>query len=580
MTRPLLDDDSGTAANAFLPARDKVAPQDRATRDAMAGRAQELVAPLERTRPLRRAELARLARELLARERLPRRLLGFAMVLVDNAFWRDQFARIPFSQRLLLLPHCLRNKDACPGRYDEEGLHCVGCGACDLGAIRREAEALGYTTLIAEGTPAVVRTVLGGKWEAVLGVACLDSLEKAFRRISEVGIPHAAVPLLRDGCEDTEVDLAELRSWMAVRSDEAGPRTRAYFPLLREAARLCDASSVAALLRPHVSEDALGTRRPADVLADVEFTGIEWLRRGGKRFRPFLTLAAFVALEHGEAGLRAGVPAPDQTPDGVRSLALAIEALHKASLAHDDVEDNDLYRYGVETLHRRYGAPIAINVGDYLVGLGYRLIASQSGSLGQDCVADILDRVAQAHVNLSRGQGMELALRRGCARQWRPIDLLRIYALKTAPAFEVSLYAGMRAVGPARFVEETRRFCRHLGVAYQALNDLKDWQEESHDKVVVGQDALASRPTILRAFANRSLTTELRGQLAQAQEPGAPQSAALAAFRGVYEATGAFDKVRKLVRKERERAEVEAAKVESAALRDLLFFVSDVMLSW
>ncbi len=38
-------------------------------------------------------------------------------------------------------------------------------------------------------------------------------------------------------------------------------------------------------------------------------------------------------------------------------------------------EDDDAFRYGDETIHRRYGTPTAINVGDYLIGLGYRLIS-------------------------------------------------------------------------------------------------------------------------------------------------------------------------------------------------------------
>ena len=44
-------------------------------------------------------------------------------------------------------------------------------------------------------------------------------------------------------------------------------------------------------------------------------------------------------------------------------------------------------------------------------------------------------------------------------------------------------------------------FSRHLGVAFQILNDLKDWDGDGDNKLVAGQDVLAARPTLLLALA-------------------------------------------------------------------------------
>ena len=95
----------------------------------------------------------------------------------------------------------------------------------------------------------------------------------------------------------------------------------------------------------------------------------------------------------------------------MRRTALAIEAFHKASLVHDDIEDDDTFRYGRATLHRQYGVAAAINVGDYLLGLGYRLVGRERKELGGDCTADIVNRLADAHLKLSEGQGAELLWR-------------------------------------------------------------------------------------------------------------------------------------------------------------------------
>ena len=94
----------------------------------------------------------------------------------------------------------------------------------------------------------------------------------------------------------------------------------------------------------------------------------DWLARDGKRWRPYLATAIWMALEsEGRA------EAPAFTAD-VRKLAVAIECFHKASLIHDDIEDGDDVRYGAPTLHAEHGVAVAINIGDLLLGEGYRLL--------------------------------------------------------------------------------------------------------------------------------------------------------------------------------------------------------------
>ena len=112
-------------------------------------------------------------------------------------------------------------------------------------------------------------------------------------------------------------------------------------------------------------------------------------------------------------------------PDAVKRTAVAVEVFHKASLVHDDIEDDDDYRYGDETVHRRYGTATAINVGDYLIGLGYRLLSSQAAKLGADVVTDILTHAAHAHVRLTEGQGAELLWRDSLDKQLTSADAIR-----------------------------------------------------------------------------------------------------------------------------------------------------------
>src|SRR5207248_3476293 len=222
-----------------------------------------------------------------------------------------------------------------------------------------------------------------------------------------------------------------------------------------------------------------------------------------KRSRPFITLAAYDALKGAPGTLSADKL---DLPDAVRRTALAIEAFHKASLVHDDIEDDDTFRYGRTTLHRQHGVSTAINVGDYLIGLGYRLVSRERKALGGEVTADIIDRLADAHLKLSEGQGAELLWRDAKDKTLTALDALKIYALKTAPAFEASLYSGLRLAGPTDKYEKTIvDFSRHMGIAFQILNDLKDWEGDSDNKLVAGQDVLAGRPTLLLALALEGL---------------------------------------------------------------------------
>ncbi len=574
--------DIATDKKRSAPPNIKIVPAEPTERARIRAAAAEAAAAFDRRKPPMPVEIEKAACDLIRRLHVAPSSLGFTMVSVNNEFWRGPFAAVPPSRRLLLLPHCLRHVKECKGSYDERGLACVACGACSLAGVKAEAESLGYTVLIAEGSPAVVEVVLRGQADAILGMACLDSLEKVFARVAALGIPHVAVPLLTDGCVATTAEIAVLRGWLRQQAGPAGPGTRSYVPLLRAADRLFEdralAESVAELV---VSSQMNGPSEMTPAQA-TEMLALEWLREGGKRLRPFITLAGHAAASRDAGALDSGAAEAGNFSPAVRRVALAIEALHKASLIHDDIEDDDEFRYGRETLHRRHGIATALNVGDYLIGLGYRLVASGRSELGAECVADVLAHLSEAHTQLCRGQGEELLWTRGDPMAVRPEAVQRIYALKTAPAFEAALYAGVRtaqreSLEPAR-AENLRRFCRLVGVAYQLLNDLKDWTSDRRDKLVAGQDSLARRPTMLLALALEAGDSATIRKLASVTEPDVARDLKLESLRKVYEERGAFEQARKLVEKYRERARAEADAVRAEALRDLMHFLLEAVL--
>ncbi len=261
-------------------------------------------------------------------------------------------------------------------------------------------------------------------------------------------------------------------------------------------------------------------------------------------------------------------------------MAMSIETFHKASLVHDDIEDDDSYRYGDHTLHRKYGTPTAINVGDYLIGLGYRLVSREGKTLGADVVSDIVDRLADAHIKLTEGQGAELLWRDSHQKRLTPLDALTIYALKTAPAFEAALFSGLRLAGPIdTYLEPITQFARNLGVAFQILNDLGDWRGDNHNKLLAAGDVLGGRPTVLWALALEGLKDDRREELARLVASERVNDAVVAGVRQLYNEAGVFEKASRLVDKYRQRAEAIADEIEPVELRELLYYLIDTVLS-
>jgi geranylgeranyl pyrophosphate synthase len=550
----------------------KVVPETRELRDRVRVAAADFGKTLDRQRPLTKQGLREMAEGLLQRMGLSEQYLGFTMVAITNEFWREQVSAVDFKRRLLLLPHCLKHAEGCPADYDEFGLDCKKCGACSVADFKVKAEELGYKVLVSEGTPIVLKIIVSGHVDAIVGVACLNVLEKALDKILLAGVPCVAAPLLSSNCRSTSVDDDWVSELIDLRTEPPQAKTKTYVHLMRAAHEVCEEPGLGRLA------PRSRTKGPAtDPLAVHESIAYDWLGQGGKRSRPFITLAAYDALKGAPGTLAADKL---DLSDSVRRTALAIEAFHKASLVHDDIEDDDTFRYGRTTLHRQYGVGTAINVGDYLIGLGYRLVGRDRKALGAECAADILDRLADAHLKLSEGQGAELLWRDAKDKTLTALDALKIYALKTAPAFEAALYAGLRLAGPAdKYEKMVVEFSRHLGVAFQILNDLKDWEGDTDNKLVAGQDVLAARPTLLLALALEGSTGTAKEELLKLlHEAGSDRPERLQRVRHLFTCAGVFDKAEKLVEKYRARAEAVADEVEPTELRELLYYLVDSVL--
>ena len=406
------------------------------------------------TPPLVLDELRIHAEKIVARAEMPELYKDYVGVLLNNEVWREQLAAVPYDRRLLLLPKCLRVEDRCPAPFDELGLLCKQCGLCTIQDLQAEAERLGYAVLVAEGSALVMALIQTGQIEAIVGVSCLSVLERAFPYMEAAAIPGVAIPLLQDDCKDTTIDVEWV--WETIHLTSEDRTWRLDIDRLREE------------VRSWFGADSVNAILGGPAATETERIAREWLARDGKRWRPLLTACAYKACSQDPEA---------RISEGVKKVALAVECFHKASLIHDDIEDNDAERYGHPTVHAQYGVPVALNVGDLLLGDGYRLLA-ESGA-APTAIVQMMRIASEGHRSLCLGQGTELCW----ARRQHPMstqEVLGIFRQKTAPAFEVALRLGVAYAGAPDDVHEVlTRYSEALGIAYQVRDDLEDLSSES-----------------------------------------------------------------------------------------------------
>jgi len=423
-------------------------PQTRGDREALRASLRQFVVERKPVPPLSFAELRAFAEEFVVSNGWDAKYTNYAAILLNSEVWRDRLAKVPYERRLLLLPKCLRIEDKCPAPFDEFGLLCKQCGLCSIQDLQEEAERLGYAVLVAEGSALVMAIIETGKIEAIVGVSCLSVLEKAFPYMESAAIPGVAIPLLQDDCKDVTVDLEWIWETIHLTSEDQTYRL--------------NLDSLRAEVKSWFTRESLD-RIMGPAGTETEQISRAWLAKDGKRWRPFLTACTWRALhDNSDAPI----------PLAVQKLAVAAECFHKASLIHDDIEDNDDFRYGEATLHAELGVPIALNIGDLLLGDGYALVGESAVSEARR--ARILRVAASGHRTLCLGQGAEFQWCRN-PRPLSVVEVLDIFRKKTSPAFEVAMLFGALATQEDPTVTQViTEFSEALGIAYQIRDDLED----------------------------------------------------------------------------------------------------------
>ena len=182
------------------------------------------------------------------------------------------------------------------------------------------------------------------------------------------------------------------------------------------------------------------------------------IKAGGKRTRPIIVLLS---------GKLCGGCYED-----VMNMALAVELIHTASLAHDDVIDRGVMRRNVKALHVEYDISLAILVGDWLISKSVELVSVYD--------EEIIRGFAEVGMKMSEGEVLDVySIREPFSEE----DYFKCISTKTAALFAYSAKNACMVVSDDRVAAERLfEYGNNLGLAYQLVDDLLEFLDMYEDK--------------------------------------------------------------------------------------------------
>lgn len=210
------------------------------------------------------------------------------------------------------------------------------------------------------------------------------------------------------------------------------------------------------------------------------------LLSGGKRLRPILLIATYELFKE---NIKEALP-----------FACAMEMIHTYSLVHDDLPamDDDDYRRGRLSNHKKFGEATAILVGDALLNKAFEISLEAAINLKSENALRALKLIADS----SGTEGMiggQVTDMDGLSKLKSIEDLKYMYSLKTGSIIKSSVTAGATLAGASEDqIKLLETYAENLGLAFQIEDDILD-VTGSLEKLgkAIGSDAVNNKITYL-----------------------------------------------------------------------------------
>ena len=280
------------------------------------------------------------------------------------------------------------------------------------------------------------------------------------------------------------------------------------------------------------------------------------IHSGGKRLRPLLTVL--------------GARASGYRGDNHVTLAAIVEFIHTATLLHDDVVDDSKLRRGQLTANAMFGNEASVLVGDFLYSRAFQMLVT-AGSMR------IMEIMAETTNAIAEGEVMQLL---NCRNpDTTEESYLRVIHAKTAKLFEAAARLGAVCADAGTSVERSLAdFGRHIGVAYQLVDDVLDYRGSANEiGKNVGDDLAEGKPTLPLIYALRCSDDADQALIRNAIENGGLEN--IDAVIAAVERTGAIDYTSRRARDEARCAGEALAALPVSSFRDSLEALAEFAVS-
>ena len=259
------------------------------------------------------------------------------------------------------------------------------------------------------------------------------------------------------------------------------------------------------------------------------------IHSGGKRLRPLTVLLAARACGY-------------QGQEHIAAAAV-IEFIHTATLLHDDVVDASSLRRGQETANALFGNQASVLVGDFLYSRAFQMMV-EIGEL------KILQVLADATNTIAEGEVLQLM---NCNEpDTTEDDYLEVIYRKTAKLFEAGTQIGALLAACPNLEQPLESYGRHLGLAFQLVDDALDYDATTEELGKnIGDDLAEGKPTLPLIHAMDHGSAAERHMIREAIRTGGTQN--LTSIQLAIETTGGLDYTAALATKEATAAQ-EALK--------------------
>jgi farnesyl diphosphate synthase len=196
----------------------------------------------------------------------------------------------------------------------------------------------------------------------------------------------------------------------------------------------------------------------------------------GKRIRPFLTIAA------------ANIFKVD--PGSSVDVATAIEFIHVYSLIHDDLPamDDDDYRRGQLSCHKKFNEATAILAGDSLLTHAFQILSDPETVFDPHIRCELINIISKAIGFNGMAGGQMIDLEAEFDTNLTPEKIARLQRLKTGEMFIASVEAGaILGKAQASKRQSLMRYAHDIGLAFQIRDDILDHVGDVSEKMEIDQ---------------------------------------------------------------------------------------------